>query len=432
MYGGQAGGGKSDALCVGPLRWCHLPRFRAVLFRATYDDLERSLGERTQLLYPVAFPGSRYNRSTHTWTFPSGAKVYLRYLGSDDDALTHKSQEYQYIGFDELTTFSRKQYTYLTSRLRSSHGIPIRLRSATNPGDKGHEWVFERFNAWLNPKHPNPAQPGEVRWYRKREGEDQEIACEPHEAGGRARCFIPASLQDNPTLLKNDPGYITRLDDLDPVERARLKNGDWTTRPGRGKYFKRDWVHILTERPRDIVSTVRYWDLAGTEKKSEKSDPDYTAGVKMSLRENGRVLIEHCEWFRGEPFDVERRLLETAQCDGTSVRIGIEQDPGQAGKFQANHYVRLLHGYNVHTFPPSGDKITRFGPFSAQASNKNVDVLAGAWLQEYLPELESFPEGGHDDQCDATSGSYMMLLEARSLLMEALMHLVAEDNEAQA
>jgi predicted phage terminase large subunit-like protein len=243
--------------------------------------------------------------------------------------------------------------------------------------------------------------------------------------GARSRCFIPASIKDNPVLLRNDPGYLARLDDLDPIERERLKNGNWLVKPGRGKYFQRSWVNIITERPSDIISTVRYWDFAGTSKKDDKKshDPDWTAGVKMSMRANGRLLIEGVDHFRADPFGVEKRVIDTAKCDGLQCHVGIEQDPGQAGKFQANHYTRLLHGFIVKTMTPSGDKVQRFGPFSAQAAatGTNVDVLAGPWCDNYFTELEQFPEGAHDDQCDATSGAYMMLCEKRNPMLDFLL-----------
>lgn len=416
MYGGQAGGGKSESLLVGPLRYAHHPSFRAILFRNTYDDVVRSLGERSEALYPQAFPGASYNRSDHTWTFPSGAKIYLRYLAQDSDAQDHKSQEYQYVGFDELTTFTRFQYTYMLSRLRSSRGIPVQVRSGTNPGDKGHEWVFERFAAWLDPEHERPAEPGEVRYYARVGDKVEEVS--KGTLGAKGRTFIRAALTDNPSLSRD---YAYQLDDLDPVTRAQLKDGNWLVKPGRGKYFKREWVKVLTERPRDIVSTVRYWDFAATEKKTEKHDPDWSAGVKMSICSSGLILVEHCDRYRGEPVDVEARTVQCANLDGASVRIGIEQDPGQAGKFQIRHYARMLMGFNAQGFSPTGDKVQRFGPFSAQAANRNVAVMAGDWTQEWMTELEQFPEGSHDDQVDATSGAFKMIQENRNSMYDLLL-----------
>jgi predicted phage terminase large subunit-like protein len=417
MYGGQAGGGKSDGLVAAPLRWVHLKHFRAILFRNSYGELERTLVERTRELYEPL--GAKWHGGRYAHTFPSGAKIWLSYLGCDADARAHKSAEYQFVGFDELTTFTRYQYTYLLSRLRSSKGIPIRCRSATNPGDQGHEWVFERFRAWLDPEYPTPAKGGEIRWFLKLEGQDEEIEVPAGTPKSRARCFIPAKLKDTPQL--EGTGYEHQLDDLDPVTRAQLKQGNWLIKPGRGQYFKRGWVNVLSERPRDIIATARYWDFAGTAKRAQQShDPDWTAGVRMSLRANGRILVEHCEHYRGEPAEVEARTVQMAQLDGDAVKIGLEQDPGQAGKFQMSHFTRLLHGFTVETFAPTGSKIQRLSPFSAQAQNGNVDVLAGDWVPDWLSELEQFPEGSHDDRADATSGAYMMLCMKRSKMLDYL------------
>jgi predicted phage terminase large subunit-like protein len=416
MYGGQAGGGKSDGLVACPLRWIHLKHFRGILFRNSYVELERTLVERTRELYEPL--GAKWNGSKYAHTFPSGAKIYLAYLDAKEDALSHKSAEYQFAGFDELTSYSRFVYTYILSRMRSSKGIPIRVRSATNPGDKGHEWVFERWRAWLDPEYPNRARPGEVRWFIKLEGQEEEIEVPAGTPKARARCFIPAKLTDTPQL--SGTGYENQLDDLDPVTRAQLKLGNWLVKPGRGQYFKRQWCNVVTERPTDIIATVRYWDFAGTEKKAQKHDPDWSAGVKMSLRANGRVLIEHCECYRGEPAVVEANTLQVAQLDTSLVRIGLEQDPGQAGKFQMSHFVRMLFGFTVEAFSPTGSKIQRFSPFSAQAQNGNVDVLAGPWVLDFFNELEQFPEGGHDDRVDATSGAFMMLCGRRSKMQDYL------------
>jgi predicted phage terminase large subunit-like protein len=423
MYGGQAGGGKSEGIAAAPLRWVHLKHFRAVLFRNTYLELKRTLLERTAAIYEPAF-GARWHGGDFCWNFPSGAKVWLSYLDAESDALAQKSAEYQFAGFDELTSFKRFVYTYMLSRMRSSKGIPIRVRSGTNPGDTGHEWVFERWRAWLDPTYPNPAKGGEVRWFLKLDGQDEEIEVPAGTPKARSRCFIPARLSDTPQLAIHDPDYESRLDDLDPVTRAQLKQGNWLIKPGRGQYFKRGWVNIITELPRDIIATVRYWDFAGTERKTQKHDPDWTSGVRMSLRSNGRIVIEHRETYRGEPAEVERRTRETAVLDGDLVRIGLEQDPGQAGKFQMSHFVRLLHGFDVETFAPTGSKIQRFSPFSAQAQNGNVDVLAGPWVPDYFNQLEQFPEGGHDDDVDATSGAYMMLCGRRSKMADYLRTLV--------
>jgi len=102
-------------------------------------------------------------------------------------------------------------------------------------------------------------------------------------------------------------------------------------------------------------------------------------------------------------------LRNTAAQDGKPVRIGFGQDPGQAGKSQAQHLVRALDGFTVTPAPESGDKLTRFGPFSSQCRAGNVKIRRGAWNEELFRVLEGFPELAHDDEVDACSGALEML-----------------------
>ncbi|HEX3413854.1 MAG TPA: phage terminase large subunit [Stellaceae bacterium] len=112
---------------------------------------------------------------------------------------------------------------------------------------------------------------------------------------------------------------------------------------------------------------------------------------------------------RANPGDVERLLLNTAMQDGKKVRIGFGQDPGQAGKSQALHLVRALSGFTVRPAAESGDKLTRFGPFSSQCRAGNVKILRGTWNEELFRVLEGFPDLAHDDEVDACSGALEML-----------------------
>ena len=109
------------------------------------------------------------------------------------------------------------------------------------------------------------------------------------------------------------------------------------------------------------------------------------------------------------PGDVERLLLDTAAQDGRAVRIGFGQDPGQAGKSQALHLVRALRGFTVEPAAESGDKLTRFGPFSSQCRAGNVRIRRGPWNEELFRVLEGFPDLAHDDEVDACSGALEML-----------------------
>jgi predicted phage terminase large subunit-like protein len=112
---------------------------------------------------------------------------------------------------------------------------------------------------------------------------------------------------------------------------------------------------------------------------------------------------------RANPGDVEQLLLNTATQDGKRVTIGFGQDPGQAGKSQAQHLVRALSGFTVRPATESGNKLTRFGPFSKQCGAGNVKIRRGSWNEELFSVLEGFPDLAHDDEVDARSGALEML-----------------------
>jgi predicted phage terminase large subunit-like protein len=112
---------------------------------------------------------------------------------------------------------------------------------------------------------------------------------------------------------------------------------------------------------------------------------------------------------RANPGDIERLLLETAAQDGKRARIGFGQDPGQAGKSQAQHLVRTLSGFTVDPASETGDKLTRFRPFSSQCRAGNVKIRRGSWNEELFRVLEGFPDLAHDDEVDACSGALEML-----------------------
>jgi predicted phage terminase large subunit-like protein len=208
--------------------------------------------------------------------------------------------------------------------------------------------------------------------------------------------FIPARVFDNPALLRVNPDYLACLLSLPLLERERLLCGNWKIRPGAGLYFKREWCTVVDEIPPDL-NVVRYWDLAATEK-TEFNDPDWTVGIKLGRDRNGGYWLLDMVRKRADPGDVERLLLDTATQDGKRVRIGFGKDPGQAGKSQALHLVRALSGFTVGPAAESGDKLTRFGPFSSQCRAGNVKIRRGSWNEELFRVLEGFPDLAHDDE----------------------------------
>lgn len=414
-YGGSAGAGKSEALLMGATRLIHLPHYRALLLRRTIPELKRSLIERSQEFYRGL--GGEYNSSDKLWRFKSGAIIEFGSSDHPSDVTKYQSAEYQYIGFDELTSFEESQYLYLFSRLRTTHGIPLRIRFGTNPGGIGHDWVLRRFAPWLYPESEVSYQglrvaSGERLYYIVDRKTGQERWVPKGTPGAKSRAFFRALVKDNPYLAGTE--YESNLDNLDPVTRAQLRDGDWMARPAKGAYFKRIWFEIVDVAPLIVVARVRYWDRAAT-----PDGGDWTAGVLMSRTADGLWFVEDVIRGQWSPLEVEANIRLAAKLDPSNTRIVLEQDPAQAGKFEKEYYLRTLAGYDIHVVPPQGDtdnsKITRAKPVSAQAAAKNIRIVRGHWNEQYLRELEAFPEG-HDDQVDATSGAFRQCLNTSTLL----------------
>lgn len=415
LYGGEAGGGKSAALTALPLRWCHLPGFLSLTLRRTFPQT-RDLKSKSKDLYRRVFPGLRPIKSEgFTWTFPSGAEAVYGHCQNEDSYEIYDGLEINLLNFDELTHFTWEQYTRISARVRTSRpGYPTLIRATSNPGGEGHEWVFERWGPWLNPEHPHRVAPGEVLWVRTEE-DGTETFHEEQVPGSLSRTFIPAGRHDNPHL--DATTYEAQLNTLDPVRKAQLKEGNWLVRPAAGLFFRREWVEIIPpEVLPDGIRWVRYWDLAAT----AKSTADWTVGVKIG-KLGSTIYVEDVIRVQENPGVIKRLIRSTAELDGHACSIGIPQDPGQAGKSQVTDLVQYLEGFTVLSETESGDKGTRFGPFSSQAEHGNVRLVRGDWNKAYINELEAFPSKGvPDDQVDATSGGYKRLTSGAANFLDAM------------
>ncbi|WP_081790783.1 phage terminase large subunit [Deinococcus phoenicis] len=420
LYGGAAGGGKSHALMGLALVRSAIPGHQAILFRKTYKQIEGSDGLLSKALAMYLPIGMKYRADEYKFTAPTAANVVLRHLSDRTAYLDYQGQAFQLAGFDELTQYTEEEYLYLFSRLRSTiPGVVPLMRASANPGGPGHEWVLKRWAAWLDPQHPNPAAPGEVRWYlRGADGVEQEVPEGTPLA--RSRTFIPARLSDNPSLTHDDE-YLANLNSLPELERLRLLNGDWTAVLGEGMYFKRSMFRVLgaeqylAQLETDpVVTRVRVWDRAATEPSETNKDPDWTVGTLVGKTRSGRLIVENVQRFRKGPHFVEHKIKQTCAADairyGTDPRKGgvitvLTQDPGQAGKYERMSYARLLGGHDVRWLLERsiGDKETRARPAAAQAQAGQVDVVEAEWNREWFTELEAFPLGAHDDQVDGVS-----------------------------
>lgn len=243
LYGGAAGGGKSDALLCEGLRQIDIPNYRGILFRRTYPELE-GLISRSHELYKTAYPKARYNTSEKRWTFPSGAKIFFGYMQYEKDWKNYQGKAYDFIGFDELTHFTRNQYMRIMGRNRpTGPGTRVYIRATANPGGIGHAWVKDRFIDVAPPRTRIVAN------YDVTQPDGSRVTIK------RSRIFIPATVFDNKKLLENDPNYLGTLASLPEADRNAMLYGDWNTFDGKVfKEFRDDPLHYEDQRWTHVIN----------------------------------------------------------------------------------------------------------------------------------------------------------------------------------
>ena len=427
IYGGAAGGGKTYALLLEPLRHINVKDYSATIFRknATQISIDGGLLDESMSIYGFLKNAVFKSSPKPHWIFGGKSKVSFMHIDGDRDLPKWQGSQICFLGFDELCHFEESQFFYMLSRNRSICGVKPYVRATCNPDVDS--WVANFISWWIDQETGYPISErsgilryfcrvdGEVKWADSAKELAKEFGVEPELC--KSVTFIASSVYDNKILLDNDPSYLANLHGLSLVERERLLNGNWKIRPAAGLYFKPDQTRIVKSVPEDLVAVVRAWDLAATEVNLGNKDPDRTAGVLMGRMRNGQYIVLDVKRIAANAANVRAIVKSTAATDRAEYRcrkVSIPQDPGQAGKEQAQSYVRELAGYSVKSRPVSGDKVTRAEPFAAQWQRGNVLLLEGNWNDTFLNELEGFPDALHDDQVDAASDAFSMIAYART------------------
>jgi len=412
----------SDAVLMAALQYVDVPGYSALILRRTWPDLNAPGAILDRARTWLAGTDARQRDGGRLWEFPSGAKLSFGYMQRDQDKYKFQSAEYQFIGFDELTHFEESPYLYLFSRLRrpdlvclncsnavrkygtgwahtgraagercgnifpdpkvieqyppsdrdgqTIFDIPLRMRSATNPGGIGNEWVKQRF------VDPDTREPSSV--------------------------FVPARLNDNPSLDRDS--YRESLSHLSVVDRERLENGDWDVAES-GEFFQpRQWLKFIDgpSKPERNDIRVRFWDLAGTE-----GGGDYTVGCLVMFRSDSSYEIQDLVRGQWSGRTIEQVVAQTAMQDGRDVIIRMEQEPGSSGKNIIDHYTRnVLYGYSFDGSRATGSKTDRAYPSAVAMEKGLVTMVTGPYMRDFINELEAFPAGAHDDQVDAFAGAF--------------------------
>jgi len=450
IYGGAAFSGKSFALLLDPLRHIHDGDFAEVIFRRETTQIRNpgALWDESLKLYRPFGPNSLGSPLEHR--FPSGAVVKFAHLEHFDSVYAWDGAQVPVIGFDQLEHFERSQFFYMLSRNRDPSGkIKPYIRATCNPNPDS--WLAKFIEWWIDQRQtlpdgtPNPKygyaiweRAGKVRWFVQMEdiihwgNTRQEIFEQfripglpddhPEQPRPLSVTFIPGRIWDNKIGMARDPGYLAKLKGMQKVERERLLGdyelgGNWKISPAAGLLFRKEWCTPLPAAPSGLEAVVRYWDLAATApiEQGRERKPAWTVGVKLgryaSIERSAakRFVILDVRRMQDSPANVRKMISNTALADGHGVRIGVPQDPGQAGKDQVQQMVGMLAGFDVRTTIESGDKVTRFNPFSAQCEVGNVDYVETV-SEDYLLSLENFPDGVVKDDADATSGAFRELM----------------------
>jgi predicted phage terminase large subunit-like protein len=339
------------------------------------------------MITKTVLPNVNHNDRYSVYIKPGQDTTRLEYNGKDRN--DYKKEKYigrvYCISVKDNETFVVKQNNY------------VWVSGNSNPGGIGHQWCKKRFLI---------------------------------EGRTKGRIFIPAVLSDNKYL--DYDSYVENLNELSPLEREQLLNGDWEINSG-GKVFKREWFEIIDKLPETDkhITRVRYWDLAASEENKTKGygyDPAFTVGLKMAKIVNkGQqdiYVIEDIKRFQKLPDGVETEILATAYEDGKEVEIWMEQEPAGSGKTVINDYVKLLSSFTFRGQKEGGSKVLRASKVSATAGNGRIKLLRGHWNEPFLDEVEYFPDSKYKDQVDCLSGSFdkLRFFSGYAVLPQAIAH----------
>lgn len=364
LYGGAAGGGKSDALLMAALQYVHIPGYAALLLRRTYADLAlpEAIMDRSKAW--LMGSGAEWNDRDKRWTFPAGSTLNFGYMDTDRDRYRYQSAAFQFIGWDEATQFPESWYTYMFSRLRRPTStedalarVPLRMRGATNPGGIGHKWVKRRFI-------------------------DPTTAIAP---------FVPAKLEDNPSV--DQAAYLESLEKLDPTTRMQLRDGVWVQNSGGLVYghFKAECV-----QPRPQVGLGWRFGLA-----LDFGFDDATAFVVYAWAPHSRVVwILHSEKHRGMIPSAAAARVKELEKDWPFDRI--VGDVGGLGKGYAEE-MRQRWSIPIEA-AEKRNKLGYIKLLNGAFANGELLISAGA-NDELVTELEELPwaDEEHDREAEGFS-----------------------------
>lgn len=330
--GAAAGVGKTYTLLLDPLRDIQVRGFGGVIFRRTSTQIrnEGGLWDTSMSIYPHV--GAAPRESYLEWVFPKGPKIKFSHLEHEKNILDWQGSQIPFIGFDELTHFSKKMFFYLLSRNRSVCGVKPYVRATCNPDPES--WVAELISWWIDPEtgYPIPERDGVVRYmivdgenYIWGDTEEEVIEKawymleEPVTKSGlnpkdfiKSVTFVSGSIYDNRELLKVNPAYLANLMAQDEETKASLLKGNWKV--------------VLSDK--DIYDYAAFLGLFNNVYEVNREGRYITADI--ALKGSNKFIV--CVWEGNELID----LLIMDKSKGNEVINGIK-------KMAAKHKVQNRH-----------------------------------------------------------------------------------------
>lgn len=392
LYGGQAGGGKSDALLMSALQYVQDENYSALILRRTYQDLAKPnaiMNRCHKWLHKfVEDKVVKWDKETKTYTFPSGATLTFGYLAHINDLDQYQGSELQFVGFDELTQFPENHYTYLHSRLRKlkNSDVPIRMRAGTNPGGRGHDWVKKRF---ITDKSPAP--------------------------------FIQSAYTDNKYL--DIEQYGNQLDKLDELTKLQLKYGDWNAELKEGLLLNRSHLKNALVSYEEYSTWQPTFNVIGIDKAS--TGDDKFAVISLTAFDNGKMVVTNRDaTTNAYPEQMVYDFVLTEYQKYQTYIVDFEGEPGSDSLYALRHWQRVLeplatkYGIIIEDTKPIHSKFNRARPIARSVKNGELLFDNRLDLQDLFnqfiyihPNKEVMDQYPSPDELDALGYAYSKLKE---------------------
>ena len=357
FFGGAKGPGKTDCLIAEATRDIWHPKYHGLIIRKTFPRLQEII-DRCWLLYPSL--GGTFVAKTNRWVFENGARITLGHCQHEADKYNYHGKEFHFLGFDELTEFEESVYLFIIANVRMSvPGLSLRVRSTSNPGGKGHNWVKTRL--------VDPCNPTRKRNYVSGDKTIREMLIPEtriHPDTGMSQCFVPATVYDNPSIMINDPLYVKRLEMLPPIERMRFLDGVWDIFEGQVfteltqfKHGSEDF-QIPPEWKKYMIfdwGYARPWCAL-------YFAVDYDGTIYLYREKYGMVGIDPNKGVRQNNDEICREILKLEETEKITMRIA---DPACWGPTK-------IKGSNTVLGPSFVDDATQFGLYFLKADNDRL------------------------------------------------------------